>query len=323
MPRVTAGADDASGTGPAFRGPDSGSPSGSLHVVGCVRPGPDTRMDCDQPLRVVRRAPSGETTQEFWRCESYGCGQCSVVKARRLQRLVHDGIAHQAGTGLVGYFLTLTAPGTTAGHRRWVQGSQHRAGVARQVCGCEGQMDSLGLWNRQESACWNRLRTALARQVGSIQFCGSVETQKRGALHRHLVVFTDEPLFFDQVQELALAAGYGCTLDIEPLESPEKAARYLSKYVTKAAGDRAVVPWSTMTVDQDTGEIYERSHRPTYRLWSSSRRWGVTMKGIKAVQAEQARSRAMYLRELTALLADEGGSLAPVGAPESGSDPPG
>lgn len=279
-------------------------------------------MDCDRPLLVLRRSPSGESAPEYWRCESYGCGHCSVAKQRRLQRLVHDGISHQSGTGLVGYFLTLTAPGTKEGHKRWVQGSQHRAGAPRQVCGCEGRLSSLGLWNRDESKCWNRLRTALVRQVGSVQFCGSVETQKRGALHRHLVVFTDQPLLFDQVQELALAAGYGCTLDIEPLQSPEKAARYISKYVTKAAGDRAVVPWSSMAVDMDTGEIYERSHRPTYRLWSSSQKWGVTMKAIKAVQAQQARQRAMYLRELTAVLEVDAGSLFGSAADQGGADPP-
>lgn len=271
-----------------------------------------TRSDCEQPLRAVCR--ECEYVEE-WRCDSYGCGPCGETKRRRLMRVIEDGSAVQLGAGLIGYFITLTAPGT-ADHSRWVQG-RHRGG--RPACECHLHGMSAGQWNRQESACWNRVRTALARDR-EVVFAGSVETQKRGMLHRHLVVFTDSSLTFAEVQEKALRAGYGCVLDVERLDSVQKAARYLAKYVTKSTAERAEVPWSSTIVDHDTGELVEVSARPTFRLWSSSRRWGVTMKHLRQVAQLQARARARYLEDLAQLeaevtAADSATPLAPAGEP--------
>jgi hypothetical protein len=287
-----------------------------LRVVGSVQPGRGSRLDCDHPLRAVCRNGCGHV--EFWRCDSYGCEPCGELKQRRLSRLVDGGASIHLGAGLVGYFLTLTAPGSRS-HRRWVQGRQHGP---RPDCDCHEHGLTDGLWNAQESACWNRMRTALTRDR-SVTFAGAVETQKRGMLHRHVLLFTDRPLTFLEVQRLALAAGYGCVVDVESVRSAEKAARYISKYVTKASRDRAVVPWERL--DHGTGEVIGK--RPTYRLWSSSRRWGVTMRQIKATQAAQARQRAMYLRDLAELLAADsapGLAVAEGSAPATGPpDPPG
>jgi hypothetical protein len=145
-------------------------------------------------------------------------------------------------------------------------------------------------------------------------FCGAVETQRRGLLHRHVLLFTDSALSFREVQRVAVAAGYGCVIDVEPVRSSDKAARYISKYVTKASNDRAVVPWETL--DLETGEL--EGKRPTYRLWSSSRRWGVTMREMRAVQAAQARQRAMYLRELVEASAE---TSRPAAGPERADSP--
>lgn len=267
-----------------------------MHVVGYVSSGERPRDDCDRPLRVVCES-CGEA--DYWRCDSYGCGPCGEVKKRRLRRVIEDGSRGHVSSGLRGYFLTLTAPGT-AEHLRWYQGKKPSR---RSACSCHEHGQSKGRWNRQESACWNRLRTSLARDR-VVHFAGSVETQKRGALHRHVVLFVEEYLDHQEVQELALAAGYGCVLDLEHLESPEKAARYLSKYVAKSASERHVVPWTAERVDTDTGEIYDVQVDPTYRLWSASRRWGVTMKDVRAAAGRQARQRAMYLRELLDALGD-------------------
>lgn len=290
----------------------AGSGSHRMHVVGRVHGRREHGLDCDQPLRAVCRE-CGEA--ESWRCDSYGCGPCGEAKRRRLARLVDNGAGIHLDNGMVGYFLTLTAPGTKAGHRRWVQGKQR--GRRPVVCGCEAHGLSDGMWNAQESACWNRLRTALSRDRDVI-FVGAVETQKRGMLHRHVMLFVDDVLTFDEVQALALAAGYGCVLDLEVVKSSQKAARYISKYVTKASGDRAVIPWERL--DLATGELTGR--RATYRLWSSSRKWGVTMREIRQTQAAQARARAMYLRELVALLADDDVAAAAPAGPSSGGDPP-
>ena len=265
-----------------------------MRVVGRVRSGVLTRLDCEQPLRSVCVEGCGNV--EFWRCDSYGCGPCGELKKRRLSRLVDNGAAVHLGNGMTGYFITLTAPGTED-HKRWYQG---RRPAKRHACYCHLHGETDGSWNAQESKCWNRLRTALTRDR-EVRFCGAVETQRRGMLHRHVLVFVDGVLHHSDVQALALAAGYGCVVDVEPVRSAEKAARYISKYVTKASGDRAAVPWELL--DTDTGELTGK--RATYRLWSSSRKWGVTMKEIKAAQSAQARARAKYLLELSQLLATE------------------
>jgi len=271
-------------------------------------------MDCDRPLRAV----CGDCeTVEFWRCETYGCAHCGEAKKRRLARLIEDGSSVHLGAGLYAYFLTLTAPGNRD-HLRWYQGVRPSS---RPACECHDHGLSMGAWNAQESACWNRLRTALTRDA-SVQFVGAVETQKRGLLHRHVVMFSDQPLHHADVQALAVDAGYGCVLDLEPLQSFGKVSRYLTKYVAKGSSDRPQVPWMRWVVDRQTGEMALRK-RPTYRLWSSSQRWGITMKQIKSEQGAQARARARYLAEFAALLAEEGAAVAGAGTQPSESPPPG
>ncbi len=276
--------------------------------MGRVRPGEPTAVDCDRPLRAVCRTP-GCGHSEAWRCDTYGCEPCGERKRRQLSRLVDNGAEVQIGNGLQGYFLTLTAPGSDD-HKRWVQG---RARGRREDCGCHlhGQTD--GLWNAAESACWNRLRTALTRERRMV-FCGAVETQKRGLLHRHVLVFVDGDLDYRDLQEKVLAAGYGCVLDVEPVRSAGKAARYISKYVSKSSGERPGVSWERL--DPDTGEIVDK--RATYRLWSSSRAWGVTMRELRSVMSAQARARAMYLRELAEASTDVD-SLRPAAGPAPGA----
>lgn len=297
---------------------------GGMRVVGYVPATRRTRSDCEQPLRAVCRECD---RVEEWRCGTYGCGPCGEAKRRVLERVIEDGAGVQANTGLLGYFVTLTAPGVND-HLRWYQGTRPST---RPICECHNHGSTLAAWNAGESACWNRLRTALTRDT-YMQFAGSVEVQDgkrggtgRGALHRHVLIFTDVPMTHEHVQELALAAGYGCVLDLEPIDSARKAARYLSKYVSKASTSRQMVPWEKETVDRSTGEIHS-SRKPTYRLWSSSRHWGVTARQVRDAHAQQARQRAMYLRELEALLGVElqaGGQRQerPTNA-ESTSDPP-
>lgn len=231
-------------------------------------------------------------------------------------RVIEDGAGTHLANGLRGYFLTLTAPGENE-HKRWYQGKRPRT---RPDCDCHRHGRTDGEWNRQESKCWNRLRTSLARDRELI-YVGAVETQARGMLHRHLVVLTDEPLDYGQVQEQAIRAGYGCVVDVEPLMSAEKAARYVAKYVTKSTSERPSVPWSVVHLDEETGELVEVHKRASFRLWSSAHRWGVTMKQVKAVASAQARARALYLQQLEAALLEESRSAAgpePADSPSTG-----
>ena len=280
-----------------------------VRVVGYVRSGSHTRTDCLQPLRAVCELGCGYET--FWRCDCSSdirCPPCAERQRLLLARIVDHGITDRLGVGYT-YFVTLTAPGENA-HLRLFQGKRP---AHRPECTCHYGLITLGKaeWNAQESACWNRLNTALRRIDRAMTFIGAVETQKRGLLHRHLVINTAGPLVHEDVQRLALTAGYGCSVDIEPLQSASKAARYISKYVTKSSGARGDVPWMGDVVDKDTGEVRRLHTTPTFRTWSAAQSWGFTKKGLREIAKLQAQARARYLLELAELLDQEkAGSLA-------------
>jgi hypothetical protein len=211
------------------------------------------------------------------------------------------GITDRVGAGYT-YFLTLNAPGTSS-HKRWRQG---RGGRDRPPCDCHDNGKSLDEWNADAAACWNRLRLSLSRLTGgSLTYIGSVEVQKRGALHRHLVINVDRVLLPDEVQVLALDAGFGCVFDLQVLTSGAKVAYYVSKYVTKSSGDREQVPWVSDVVNKETGEIRRMKTRATYRTWSAAHSWGFTKKGLREISRAQCRAREIYRREAAELLADD------------------
>lgn len=306
MPSLTEPADSVR---PSVR-PRVGDCSHRMRVVGYVRPSSATRTDCVQPLRAVCEHGCGQ--ESFWRCDCSSedrCGPCSERKRRLLARIVDHGITDRIGAGFT-YFLTLTAPGRND-HRQWVQG---KVRGQRPECQCHDNGQTLGEWNGQESASWNRLRLALSRAVdGSLTYIGSVEVQERGALHRHLVVNVDRALEPAEVQALAMVAGYGCVFDLQVINSAQKAAWYISKYVTKSAGARSDVPWVRDVLDLATGEVRSMKTSPTFRTWSSARSWGFTMKGLRDIARAQAQARAHYLRELEALLATDTADSGRVG----------
>jgi len=160
---------------------------------------------------------------------------------------------------------------------------------------------------------------ALSRLVdGSLTYIGSVEVQARGALHRHLVVNVDRVLLPEEVQALALAAGFGCVFDLQILTSAEKVAYYVSKYVTKSSSARQEVPWIADVVDQVSGEVRAMKTAATFRTWSAAQSWGFTKKGLREIARAQARAREQYRREWVQLLAEDQANSRPLelaGAP--------
>lgn len=286
--------------------------------VGYLPRGQPRRVDCSRPLRVVCRVPACGHVEQ-WVCgasASSTCAPCSERTRKQYARVIETGLTDAPGHA---YFLTTTGTGTGP-HRRWVQGKVNH----RPACDCHDDGLTLAQWNRQESACWNRLRTALARLTGGLAYASAVEVQTRGALHRHIVLVVDQPLLPGEVQALAIAAGYGCVFDLQAIKSAAGMGRYLSKYVTKG-GDREKVPWEDLRVNTHTGEITV-STQPTYRLRSQSKSWRCSMREVRTIAAAQARSRAAHLRSLHEALAQDGfgaGSSAGNAGAESLSDPPG
>lgn len=291
-----------------------------MRVVGYVHRSERTRLDCAQPLRVVCRECS---LTQFWRCDCAStakCPDCAERRRKLVARIVDLGTTNRMGQGFT-YFLTINGPGENE-HRRWRQG---RGGNDRPECDCHRVWETTGKgdWNASESSCWNRLRLALSRLTeGSLTYIGAVETQKRGVLHRHVVLNVDRPITPAEVGSLAMTAGYGCVHDLQPVLSASKAAWYISKYVTKSAGDRAEVPWRADVLDETTGELRRMETNPTYRTWSSAQSWGFTLKGLREIARLQAQARARYLEELASALAGES-ATTPERAPSPvGTGPP-
>lgn len=288
---------------------------------GLASPSPVRRLsslDCDNPLIAQCQDCDYATV---WACSGHResrCKPCALRYRRRLRRVAESGMSDRDGRGVMG-MLTLTAPGLP-GHRQWdVTGPRSH----RPECSC-GTSD-LGLWNATHSARWNHFRTLLSRQYPDLEYLRGVEVQDgkrggggRGALHDHAIVWLSEQLDVGLVQEFALRAGFGCVVHWAPVEpGSRKAAYYVSKYVTKACDSREQVPW--VEIDVATGELL--SDRPTYRTWSMSSDWGLTMREVRAIcAAHAARTAAVRLDGTLSLLRSVlGAEPMDLGQPPPGS----
>ena len=131
----------------------------------------------------------------------------------------------------------------------------------------------------------------------------ATEVQRRGALHFHVllkVALTQvDSRMLDALRAMVVHYGFGHEVDLQAVD-PVRAMHYVAKYVTKAAGERAQVPWSAearvnedYTADSVTGEVWlYRRRRATFRTWSASRaagrEWPQTMAYIRASQQHYA-----------------------------------
>jgi len=129
--------------------------------------------------------------------------------------------------------------------------------------------------------------------------------QERGVIHLHIPIASSVPLDVVDVQALALAAGFGCVIDLAPLPAGadfSNLAGYVSKsvagYITKSCEQREQLPWRADVADVETGELRKMHTTATYRGHSQSRGWGCTLKEIRAVHRDQARARAAALAAL-------------------------
>jgi len=300
-----------------------------MRQVGYVRGPRDDGCDCDRPVQLVCSLGCG--TSRIQRCNSgrgSKCGPCSNRNRLKRRRIATDGLLRRCTAGYE-YFVTFTAPGSTAGHLQWVIGWDGK--TPRPICGCERHLeDGLGRWNASASKRWNRLRGGLKRLHPGMVYFRGVEIQDgkrckkgcegRGAIHYHTLMHTMDPLDPQQVQTLAIAAGFGCSVDVEPIKPGDTGrATYIAGYSTKSSDQRGQVPWETL--DTKTGEL-EVVEDARYRTWSASRDWGLTMKVIDQAIRDAARKRAMVLRESLTLATELGEHAGTDGPVIAGQPPP-
>ncbi len=286
---------DESGSGEHHACENSHDGSHDLHVRGYWPAGRVPGVDCDQPVRWACRDCVHAVPRACGCHRASKCVPCSWRYRRRLVQVADSGAHRASGHS---YFLTLTAPGTTP-HMQFDPG--HVRG-RRSICGCDEGV-ALADWNPTAGQRWNHLRTLINRR-GRVEFMRVVEVQQRGALHLHVMVWSPVPLDVLAIQRDALAAGFGCVLDLVPLDA-QRHAYYVAKYVTKACDSRDEVPWRTDVLDESTGEIRPMHTDASYRAWSASREWGLTMRVIREALRARAIARAAEVAALP-LVAPEG-----------------
>lgn len=226
-----------------------------------------------------------------------------VLRGTRQERrdwLLHDRLgASNVSDRPSGFrFVTLTAPGreplpfdrSICGHEAGeCSNASHKRDPGDVVCKVE--RFPAARWNGQAPRRWNDWITDLRRVLGvDVQYCGSWETQVRGVLHRHVLVWAPgvtEKLFRRESRRIAIRLGFGRQYDVRPLSGSDTkelamVAGYIASYVTKCGDELATC------INPRTGEIVQGS----YRRWSASRKWGVTMGQIRAERVQWVMERA-------------------------------
>jgi hypothetical protein len=257
--------------------------------------------------RVVR---SGVTEERLQAC-------LAVVmlgtRAERRQWSVGGGDGRYNGDRPSGFFfVTLTGPGRSVlpwdtslcGHAPGeCSNAPHVRPEGSGVCVVERMRAAL--WNGRCPRRWNEWITDLRRVLDrDVQYCGSWETQTRGVLHRHVLLYVEgvTESYLQQVgRRIAIRLGFGKQFDVDSISSGESVARtagYIASYVTKDGDELATC------VHPRTGEITQAG----YRRWSCSRSWGTTMRAVR----EERRAWIVGRN-------DGGGGLGPVvGAADAG-----
>ena len=325
-------ADEHNGSGPADVGSSAGLP-GRARVRGSRlrSPGPLAPLwcehawrfdrvstvslgDCSRPSVLVCNLCDSVTRVRCKATREEKCAGCGVRHRRLVARAMRSGFRADRPSGF--FFVTLTAPGVDGG-LLWDQSCGHREGECSGEKGCRVERVPMGIWNSTAPQRWSWFVTELRRQTKlDVQFAGTWETQARGALHRHALIWcagiTDRR-FRAAVRLCASRYGFGRQFDVQLISSSDareqaRKAGYCAAYVTKA-GERA----TTMSVE--TGELKVGG----YRTWSASRRWGQTIKYIRAEQRAWAEEHRQGRPE--AANAAPGGAVGAGGAAALDLDP--
>jgi len=183
--------------------------------------------------------------------------------------------------------VTLTAPSDRDQHcRRHRKCDGRRAGCVVCECTPAGGVD-LGQWNRDHGRNWNRFCQDVRRLLGQhVEYFRGVELQGRGALHDHVLfrMHVGGVINVGALRALAIKHGFGHEVDVQAV-ADHKPAVYVAKYVSKSVDDRRYMPWA-----DESGRPVPGNRR--LRTWTASRRWGATMKDLRAAAVEWARSGA-------------------------------
>ena len=243
---------------------------------------------CEAP--TVLRCVLCETTMQV-RCRATRddrCGPCSERHRKDIARVMRSGFNGDRPSGF--FFVTLTGPGVD--QLPWdtsICGHLSDGSECSGSDGCKSDRFDTALWNETAPQRWSWFVTEMRRQLkADVQFCGAWETQKRGVLHRHVLMWTPgvtQRRFKAAVRLCANRWGFGRQIDVQALSAVggrdmARKAGYCAKYATKG-GDLG------QSLNPSTGEIRQGG----YRRWSASRRWGTTMRCVREERVLWAMAR--------------------------------
>lgn len=236
----------------------------------------DAPIDCEQPI-LLGCLCGYRISQRCDRCSADKCRSCADRFRRRLYHVLLSGTDCTPNETLL--LLTLTVPGTAP-----------HALKDGTPCPCTPLG---GIVVAEENALFNTRFNRLVqdlrrRQDPTLQYARVAELQERGALHYHVILRLQRTAAdallagyrkadpYCQLRERVEHYGFGHEVDLRPAD--RASVGYLLKYVTKAASERATMPW----LDLRTGEIISGNDR--YRVWQASRHWGLKMRDVRAAQ---------------------------------------
>ena len=258
---------------PGISVPPTSAPAIRDNLGGCETPTRLKCVNCGLTMHVRCRATRDDK-----------CGPCAKRHGKDVARVMRSGFDGSFnGDRPSGYFfITLTAPGADV--LPWDTSiCGHGPGECSGKNGCVCERYTVARWNETAPQRWSWFVTEMRRILKrDVQFAGSWETQGRGALHRHFLLWAagvSERRMRAAVRLCAARWGFGRQLDVQAihgLDAREVAikAGYIAKYATKG-GDLAV------SLDVATGEIQQGG----YRRWSASRHWGQTMRCVREDRA--------------------------------------
>ncbi|MGO4957617.1 replication initiator [Luteococcus sp. Sow4_B9] len=212
----------------------------------CVRPINLPMVDTATGEVQTFEAPCGSSFHRL-------CPSCAARKSRDNWLICTSGFQSVLGveappTGEYFYFLTLTAPSFGKVHRKGSCpcGKKHQEfdeKLGLPLHFAKYDVEGQALWNSLAPRLLNRTWTLLRKEVKELHYWGSVEFQKRLAVHYHVLIRTSEPLDSSVVagvlRRVHVWSGSGHTgerivwgpqTDFQPIETSDSTAlTYLHK----------------------------------------------------------------------------------------------
>jgi len=200
--------------------------------------------DCTSPLVLICALCESVLRVRCNATREEKCKACGLRHRRLVARVLRSGFNGDRPDGF--FFVTLTAPGVDGG-LVWDQSCGHLEGECSGEKGCKVERLPMAQWNRTAPQRWSWFMTEMRRQLKrDVQFAGTWETQARGALHRHVLIWcpgVTDRRFRAAVRLCAHRYGFGKQYDVQSISGSDareqaRKAGYCAAYVTKGRRTR-------------------------------------------------------------------------------------